>query len=907
MLCAGIGVAVFGLIPVRAAGLTTQDGLALRLDDTTGTVEAVAVNGRDLPLLQGVHGGLSYREWRYRERATAATVASTGFETTDGWQPVVSANWQPGEEVAAEVRTDGGAQGSRSYVRLGAARKYGHGAGFAKALPVVAGGTYSICWQARVPSAAETYILYLRLYDVDGRDITTESPAPKGWSYSPFTQTHFDYLIGVPDAGTWVPVRRAYRVPDGAAALRLALCLWRGEYVDADCLELKEAPGAMPCEPVAVVSPLSHRDGDQVCSQQVTVPGEQLEFQVAYRPAADHIQIEVCLRDTSQPGRDRAVEVRYALPIRLDGWSWHDDARRQRRIEGPATYANDFSYEGHAVSRYPFSCVSSGAAGLALAVRPDVPLMEHRTCRAGTGLGLAADLGLSPLGGASGLGQTTFTFVLYAMDPGWGFRAAAARYYDLFPDAFRERTPRQGCWLWPVAPDEVPQPDDFGLTFWESSSATPATRDFARRQGISVLHYIEPCGLRQWFPELKAGPTMYTFAECLARLKALAADTNSTAKWAGGPQWHVARAVLNSLPALADGAAPFLASKQYGDWAQWWFTNPSPHLPEPNRGTTCHAYEIAPVLPDVDGVYVDSVGLETVHYENYRPEHLASARTPLTFSFETGRACQPGALALHDFLQAMATDLHAQGKLVMTNIGAEPPAYRFYAHLADVLGCEVGSGGDVKRRDLAQVETDAVSCLRRTYAYRRPTTNLLQEGNYTTPVPALGRTEVEQYIKHQLFYGFYPGISTIGGEEKPGYSGWKRYFRSPEQIERDRDLFRKLIPVIRRLNAAGWEPVTGASPSVPEVAIERFGRWATGDLQFTLRNLTPEPRAVTVRVDLSVVGADAAAAGQAVVVDVLAGQRLATSETGAADTFAFDTALGARDTLVVSVGPTPRP
>jgi hypothetical protein len=183
----------------------------------------------------------------------------------------------------------------------------------------------------------------------------------------------------------------------------------------------------------------------------------------------------------------------------------------------------------------------------------------------------------------------------------------------------------------------------------------------------------------------------------------------------------------------------------------------------------------------------------------------------------------------------------------------ETGAYRFYAHLADVLGAEVGSKG--LRRQLPEVEPDAISCEQRTFAYRKPVSNLLQEGNYDKPVPALTREDVEQYVKHQAFYGFYPAIATAGGEEKPGYGGWKRYFRSVEQFERDRPIFKKWMPIIRQINRAGWEPVTHATTSDPKSLVERFGSWKANNLCFTVRNQSPEKREVTLRVALDALGA----------------------------------------------------
>ena len=304
------------------------------------------------------------------------------------------------------------------------------------------------------------------------------------------------------------------------------------------------------------------------------------------------------------------------------------------------------------------------------------------------------------------------------------------------------------------------------------------------------------------------------------------------------------------------------------------------------------------MLQEADGLYLDSVTVHVAGYLNFRRDHMAAAEFPLVVDRRTGRPALLGMLSQTEFMTWLADDLHRQGKLLHMNIF--PDAYRFCAHLADVLGGEVGHFGH--RSAKTNVEADDVNdLLRRTLAYHKPTTNLLQEGNYHQPVPELTHAEVVDYLKRQLFYGFYPGIATIGGEEKPGYVGWKRYFGTPAQYERDRAEFKKVIAVLDELAAAGWEPVPYARTSNELVWLERFGSWQSDNLHYTLRNPGDKPQQVTVTVlPFGTVTANAELAGVEAR-DVLAQSPMRASVDKASGSVQFTLTLAARDTAAVKL------
>jgi hypothetical protein len=96
-----------------------------------------------------------------------------------------------------------------------------------------------------------------------------------------------------------------------------------------------------------------------------------------------------------------------------------------------------------------------------------------------------------------------------------------------------------------------------------------------------------------------------------------------------------------------------------------------------------------------------------------------------------------------------------------------------------------------------------------------------------------------------LFYGIYPSMFSADASTNT-------YWDDPALYNRDRPLFQRYIPLIRRLNVAGWQPLTYASTSDSRVYIERFGEWP--DLYFTLRNTTDTITTVTVTLQANALG-----------------------------------------------------
>ena len=79
----------------------------------------------------------------------------------------------------------------------------------------------------------------------------------------------------------------------------------------------------------------------------------------------------------------------------------------------------------------------------------------------------------------------------------------------------------------------------------------------------------------------------------------------------------------------------------------------------------------------------------------------------------------------------------------------------------------------------------------------KPAVCLLDYPDYADPRgKGLSRAQAEEYIQRFIALGLAPEMRRVP---------WPRY------KERDADLYRLFMPVYRRLDRAGWQPVTGSA------------------------------------------------------------------------------------------------
>jgi len=174
------------------------------------------------------------------------------------------------------------------------------------------------------------------------------------------------------------------------------------------------------------------------------------------------------------------------------------------------------------------------------------------------------------------------------------------------------------------------------------------------------------------------------------------------------------------------------------------------------------------------------------------------------------------------------------GKLMFAN--GVPYRFAWLCPWLDVLGTETDWLRDGKYHPVALETTD----LWRTLAGGKPYL-LLMNTDYDVFTPDL----VEKYFQRALFYGMWPGFFSHNAADNP-------YWQNPKWYERDRPLFRKYIPLIRRVAEAGWRPLARASCENESILFERFGPDRQANVYLTFFNNSVARQTGIVAVDASV-------------------------------------------------------
>lgn len=584
---------------------------------------------------------------------------------------------------------------------------------------------------------------------------------------------------------------------------------------------------------------------------ELRCPELQLRLRPAIQSTGSRIDFTCTVQDES--GQDRALLIYYVLPMEARGWEWGDSLTASRPIAEEGRYDSSLIYGlsgasgRHLLAPFPWGTLAGQKRGL-MVMRPlDWPRLmtwmydftSRRRC-----LVIRTELGLSPLT-RKFPSRADFRFSLSRLpQPEWGMRAAAQRYYALYPDFFVRRVKVEGLWhLW-VTP-KVPQPEDFALVFHEQEPYSEDRIVFDDQHSGLSFTYSEPNALWQRCTSYEKGAFQAEqYLEVLRQRAAQPPEVTTDYPFSTQPKRLPdaleAQAALNS----------YLGSE--GQLAAVWPAPPDrvclgmnsdPELPQPNRATLWLDYEGQPALndPRVDGAYLDSLGFGGFDQsEDFRKEHWAIADLPLIPSFRAGAPAQLGQFTHQELFALVARLMRERGKYVLAN--TFPSNHLFTAHLLDVMGAGEGA-------DLEAFHTVRQLGFCRALAYHKPLSHM----NYAYFDPKVPIEQKERAMQRNLLYGVWPGSGNVP---------------EPQQIEPLRPLYKRYMPLFRALGQAGWEPIPCATVAPEPLVVERYGP-TSGPLFLVVHNPSETP----AEGRLALVGELAGRPWQRQLIDAVSGRR----------------------------------
>ena len=540
----------------------------------------------------------------------------------------------------------------------------------------------------------------------------------------------------------------------------------------------------------------------------------------------------------------RGLLLRFSFPVDATGWQWHSDIQSAETIKAGQSYENVVPLRAYAdlpewkdkpalrmgycnrnfctvltdLRRGTGPRPTGDGNGIVLAAPLDKPCI-FRTAYDGADkrLDLTYDFALTAQSRKPD--AVSFAFDMYDCDPAWGMRGALARYYAMYPELFKVWVRQQGQWMAFNRLSEVDNANEFWFALQEGAP------EVAYDDKIDVLDaiYYTHAGMMGNLP-----PPYDPEKDPLPPLADQIAAINKSFKSLTG---------MDNLYEQVGTRKPNgdLAVEKWSVYAHLLAQfDLDPELPWGDfliKNTITRTEQIKQKTGgELDGFYYDGLtsGLD------YAPEHFKTHDAPILWDPVNKQPFINNFYSSVEFARGTAELLRPRGQITMMN-GALGDSFYVVPWL-DILGAETGLR--IPREDFNYI---------RTVIYHKPFLTLLK-GNYEQQI---SRPQMELFMKRCLAYGVYPGFFDW---PPSGLGPGGQYWNHPRYYERDRDLFRRYEPLCRSLALAGWEPVTYARGSDPNVFIERYGPDQNGLLWLSALNEDSKPHQTTLTIDAQALG-----------------------------------------------------
>lgn len=803
---------------VSAQEIMLQGGGASLSMDSFGRVNAVSVGGEALPVLGA--GGFSVSDFVHKPQMRNI-VANPGFETDDvGWslnatQSFVTDVTHSGER-AAFIHVPGPTPASSSL-----------------------GQTVSV-----KPNTKYYCELWLRRENVGvcGSYISERDDAGK------LTGAITQIGRTIPkDDGVWHRIQwdivtqpQTTRLNIRADIYRSTGKLWLDDFFIAEIPDREYVP-------LAAEAKLS----DGAIEYVGELPGGGIELEASFTGSDDAIHIDGEIFDTT--GEDRAVAVRFSLPVDAAGWSWQGEPGEYLPIQAGQTYSYTYacrSGEGQC-SIYPCAALNAPLgqqAGLTIALplsqgsRTFIIQHDQRNAAApATSLtfyfGLTAKSGNHP-------SRAPFSFVIYSHDAKWGMRSSLETYYAMYPESFVKRPTTEAYLNYANLETVDAKTHEFvasGLGRYEDAS------DFG--EFFKFLGHVHGCYDFRMIPY--DNPERPDDDTVRAELAAMVEAEKEK------PRGYVPTAeTLKKLTYGPNGEILYIGDTRYwrpnegynhNDWAGWGLNfrvnedpDISPHLREVTRSwleeyaqdETRRPWDACVTADAIEGYMANRGG------PDFRDEHIAVSDLPLSFSVES---LKPAIInTIWDFLAKAWWPLTEEYQ-VATYGNSNSYEQFFTMPYIDIPMIETEWDRDHPGRFERYIRATAHHKIWRHW-------RVLGDGEQD-PI------SVRRHFARCLASAIYPATGAL----HPAGASLDEY----------RDMYRTYVPAVEELSIAGWEPVPYARTDTDAV-IERYGAYGEGELHFTLRNYDRENAVLAqVSIDREALGIPADA--DLVAVDIVQG------------------------------------
>lgn len=562
----------------------------------------------------------------------------------------------------------------------------------------------------------------------------------------------------------------------------------------------------------------------------------RLKLHAEYRQHDGYIEVNGVIEDLS--GKDRAVDLVYELPVSAAGWQWWKDYTTRQEIMGSMTNI-----------AYPMACISSEKeqAAVVLAVdgkSPCVYSIEYNAQK--EVLLIRFNFGLTKDAKKKLQSRAPFGFLIYSVDPKWGFRAALKKYYDVYADLYKRTAMKDGLQVEALVAEERALNPKWNAGYFAYSRTCrmqACETDLRKSLGMDDYLYVLPGQL-----ELKYLPALPTgYDEAMSVYK----------KWLEGPdRMNVKESLMSAgveIKPLIETASLRNSKGQYElnlrdtEWGHKSITftlNPDPDLFHDQKDKRTFTDVMLDNIDEEINLYPTYAGVFSDSFhgwggrKNYRREHFRYADFPFAHD-ENGRIYIYNMLSHLEWITELKKRLAKGGRLVMGN-GLRPESQQSFVTMnLDVLMVEV--------RDLSSVRWD------RSMAYQKPF-HLSWMGDKSPE-------GVATCLKACVLNGLLP--NRMGAFDQMPEDKNLIPTRMSTEIQqgliensycaRDNDLIDKYVPVIIEHSRLGWEPVPYAGTADSEIQIERFGP-KDGKVSLAIYNTGKAVKQFTVDLDTKALG-----------------------------------------------------